>query len=62
MHTRTEKQNGEKTLEQKVKPAAAALPMACSVDRPLLPSRLLPVPDPAAVPKPSDEDEDEDMD
>lgn len=45
-----------------VVPAAAALPMACSVDRPLLPSRLRPPPLPAAEPKPSDEDDEDDMD
>lgn len=44
------------------KPAAAALPMAWRVERPLLPTRLLPVPEKAAVPKPSEEDEDEDID
>lgn len=45
-----------------VEPAAAALPMAWRVDRPLLPTRLLPAPEAAAVPRPSEEDEDEDID
>lgn len=44
-----------------VEPAAAALPMAWRVDRPLLPNRFLPAPETAAVPKPSEEDEEEDI-
>lgn len=48
-------------MEKMSKPAAAALPMAWRVERPLLPTRLLPVPEKAAVTKPSEEDEDEDI-
>lgn len=60
MHRVALKQN--KSSIGGTEPAAAALPMACRVDRPLLPNRILPAPEAAAAPRPSEEDEEEDMD